>query len=147
MTLTSGTRLGTYQITGLIGVGGMGEIYRASDTKLGREVAIKTLPSELVKTRTASHASSAKRSCSQQSTTPTSHPFTASMSKIVDEPDVRAIRKAAEISQSQFAKLIGVNLRTLQNWEQRRTRPTGPARALLKIVASNPKSALKALHA
>jgi putative transcriptional regulator len=42
--------------------------------------------------------------------------------------------------------LIGVNLRTLQNWEQRRTRPTGPARALLKIVASNPKSALEALH-
>ena len=65
----------------------------------------------------------------------------------VDEPDVRAIRKAAEISQSQFAKLIGVNLRTLQNWEQHRTRPTGPARALLKIVASNPKSALEALHA
>jgi putative transcriptional regulator len=65
----------------------------------------------------------------------------------IDEPDVRAIRKAAEISQSQFAKLIGVNLRTLQNWEQRRTRPTGPARALLKIVASNPKSALEALHA
>jgi transcriptional regulator with XRE-family HTH domain len=53
----------------------------------------------------------------------------------------------AKISQSQFAKLIGVNLRTLQNWEQRRTRPTGPARALLKIVASNPKSAIEALHA
>ena len=66
---------------------------------------------------------------------------------VVDEPDVRAIRKAADISQSKFAKLIGVNLRTLQNWEQRRTRPTGPARALLKIVASNPKSALEALHA
>jgi putative transcriptional regulator len=66
---------------------------------------------------------------------------------VVDEPDVRAIRRAADISQSQFAKLIGVNLRTLQNWEQRRTRPTGPARALLKIVASNPKSALEALHA
>jgi putative transcriptional regulator len=65
---------------------------------------------------------------------------------LVDEPDVRAIRKAANISQSQFARLIGVNVRTLQNWEQRRTRPTGPARALLKIVASNPKSALEALH-
>lgn len=64
----------------------------------------------------------------------------------VDEPDVRAIRKAADISQSQFARLIGVNLRTLQNWEQRRTRPTGPARALLKIVASDPKSAIEALH-
>lgn len=63
----------------------------------------------------------------------------------LDEPDVRAIRKAANISQSQFAKLIGVNVRTLQNWEQRRTRPTGPARALLKIVASDPKS-IEALH-
>jgi putative transcriptional regulator len=69
--------------------------------------------------------------------------------KVTDirEPDVRAIREAARISQSQFATLIGVNLRTLQNWEQRRTRPTGPARALLKIVASDPKSAIEALHA
>lgn len=65
----------------------------------------------------------------------------------VPEPDVKAIREAAEVSQSDFAKLIGINLRTLQNWEQRRSRPTGPARALLKIVASNPKSAIKALHA
>jgi len=63
------------------------------------------------------------------------------------EPDVRAIREAAKVSQSQFAKLIGVNIRTLQNWEQHRTRPTGPARALLKIVASDPKSAIEALHA
>ena len=63
------------------------------------------------------------------------------------EPDVRAIREVAKISQSQFAELIGVSVRTLQNWEQNRTRPTGPARALLKIVASNPKSAIEALHA
>ena len=63
------------------------------------------------------------------------------------EPDVRAIREAAKISQSQFALLIGVNLRTLQNWEQRRTRPSGPARVLLKIVASDPKSAIEALNA
>lgn len=60
-------------------------------------------------------------------------------------PDVRSIREAAKISQSQFARLIGVNLRTLQNWEQRRTQPTGPAKALLKIVASNPK-AIESLH-
>ena len=70
----------------------------------------------------------------------------ARVSELV-EPDVRAIREAARISQSQFAKLIGVNLRTLQNWEQHRTKPTGPARALLKIVASDPKAALLALHA
>ena len=61
--------------------------------------------------------------------------------------DVQAIRKSANISQARFAKLIGVNLRTLQNWEQGRTRPTGPALALLKIVASNPRSAIEALHA
>ena len=65
----------------------------------------------------------------------------------LSEPDVRAIREAAKVSQSQFAKLIGVNLRTLQNWEQHRTRPTGPARTLLKIVASDPRSAIEALHA
>ena len=63
----------------------------------------------------------------------------------ISTPDVRLIREAAQISQSQFARLIGVNLRTLQNWEQLRTRPTGPAKALLKIVALNPK-AIEALH-
>ncbi len=60
-------------------------------------------------------------------------------------PDARQIREAAHISQSQFAKLIGVNLRTLQNWEQHRTRPTGPARVLLRIVAANP-GAIASLH-
>lgn len=65
----------------------------------------------------------------------------------ITEPDIRGIREAAKISQTQFAKLIGVNVRTLQNWEQNRTRPAGPARALLKIVASNPKAAIEALHA
>lgn len=65
----------------------------------------------------------------------------------IETTDVLAIRKSANLSQPRFAKLIGVNLRTLQNWEQGRTRPTGPARALLKIVASDPKSAIEALHA
>jgi serine/threonine protein kinase len=43
MALTAGTKLGQYEIVGLIGAGGMGEVYQASDTKLGRSVAIKIL--------------------------------------------------------------------------------------------------------
>ena len=61
------------------------------------------------------------------------------------EPDVKAIRKRAGLSQTRFAYLIGVKPKTLQNWEQRRVRPTGPARALLKIVEANP-AALATLH-
>ena len=44
MALTSGSRLGPYEIVAQLGKGGMGEVYRALDTNLGREVAIKTLP-------------------------------------------------------------------------------------------------------
>ena len=44
MALTPGTRIGSYEIAAQIGVGGMGEVYRATDTKLGRQVAIKVLP-------------------------------------------------------------------------------------------------------
>ena len=47
MALASGTRLGPYEITAQIGVGGMGEVYRATDTKLKRDVAVKMLPSHV----------------------------------------------------------------------------------------------------
>ena len=60
---------------------------------------------------------------------------------------VSQIRESAKLTQSQFAALIGVNVRTLQNWEQERTKPTGSAQALLKIVSYNPRVALAALHA
>ena len=47
MTLTSGTRLGPYEILAPIGAGGMGEVYKATDTRLDRIVAIKVLPEHL----------------------------------------------------------------------------------------------------
>jgi serine/threonine protein kinase/lipoprotein NlpI len=47
VTLSSGTRIGSYEILGPLGVGGMGEVYRALDTRLGREIAIKVLPADV----------------------------------------------------------------------------------------------------
>ena len=44
MALSIGTRIGAFEITGTLGAGGMGEVYRARDTKLDRDVAIKVLP-------------------------------------------------------------------------------------------------------
>src|SRR2546427_5376266 len=53
MPLSAGTRLGRYEIVSPLGAGGMGEVYRATDARLGREVAIKVLPEHLSKDRDA----------------------------------------------------------------------------------------------
>ena len=59
--------------------------------------------------------------------------------------DVQAIRKKLKKSQDEFALMLGVSVATLRNWEQGRRHPHGPARALLKIAAENPRAVEKAL--
>jgi len=65
---------------------------------------------------------------------------------ILGSSGVREIRERASLSQSDFAHLIGVSVKTLQNWEQDRRRPTGPAAALLSIIEHDPVLAMKAIH-
>jgi putative transcriptional regulator len=56
----------------------------------------------------------------------------------INPPDIAAIRKVTEKSQEEFARMIGVSVGTLRNWEQGRRKPEGPALALLKIVSADP---------
>lgn len=58
--------------------------------------------------------------------------------RVVNVPSVRTIRKKTGLSQSRFAALLGVSLRTLQDWEQGRRAPSGAARTLLAIADRNP---------
>ena len=59
--------------------------------------------------------------------------------------DVKAICQRLEKSLSAFARMIGVSVSTLQNWEQGRRQPVGPARALLRIAAASPDVVAAAL--
>jgi putative transcriptional regulator len=61
--------------------------------------------------------------------------------------DIKAIRARLHKSQSEFALMIGVSVATLQNWEQGRRKPEGPACALLKVAAENPNAVAQALGA
>ena len=61
--------------------------------------------------------------------------------------DIKRIRERLDVSQSEFALMIGVSVSTLQNWEQGRRQPDGPARALLKVAAENPEAVAEALSA
>jgi putative transcriptional regulator len=70
----------------------------------------------------------------------------ASRRFVVEASGVRAIRERTKLSQPEFASLMGVSVKTLQNWEQDRRKPTGPAAALLRIIANEPALALRAIH-
>ena len=63
--------------------------------------------------------------------------------RFVDEPDPRDVRKALGLNQSDFAHVLGVSIKTVQNWEQGRRSPRGPAKKLLEVAASHPDVLLR----
>jgi putative transcriptional regulator len=60
--------------------------------------------------------------------------------RVINVPSIAAIRESTGLSQSRFAELLGVSVRTLQEWEQGRRAPSGAARTLLMIAAKNPRA-------
>lgn len=63
--------------------------------------------------------------------------------RVVTLPPISDIRNRTGLSQAEFARLLGVSVRTLQEWEQGRRLPSGPARTLLAIAYKNPKALLE----
>jgi len=62
--------------------------------------------------------------------------------RVTNVPSVSSIRESTGLSQSRFAQLLGVSVRTLQDWEQGRRAPSGAARTLLLIASKNPHALL-----
>ncbi len=63
--------------------------------------------------------------------------------RVINVPPVASIRERTGLSQAKFASLLGVSVRTLQEWEQGRRAPSGAARTLLMIAATNPRALLE----
>jgi putative transcriptional regulator len=61
-------------------------------------------------------------------------------------PNTRAVREQLGLTQTQFAALIGISPRTLQNWEQGHRHPEGTARALPRVAQCHPQMVLETLH-
>ena len=60
--------------------------------------------------------------------------------------NIKKVRRSLNVSQNVFSRMIGVSINTLQNWEQGRREPDGPARALLIVAEKNPEAVYTALH-
>ena len=65
---------------------------------------------------------------------------------VLSTVDVKGLRERFSLTQNQFSSMIGVSIKTLQNCEQRRREPEGPAKALLRVVEKEPQAVMNALH-
>src|SRR3989442_10904964 len=126
MDITIGTQLGSHYLTGLIGRGGMGEVYRAKDTKLKRDVAIKVLPDEFL--RDPDRVSRFQRE--------------AEVLASLNHPNIGAIHSLEEADGSRFLVLELVEGETLA---ERIRRGPIPAEEALRI-AKHICEALEAAH-
>src|SRR5499427_2061561 len=126
MPLNVGTQLGSYEITALLGKGGMGEVYRARDAKLKREVAIKVLPDEF--SRDGDRASRFQRE--------------AEVLASLNHPNIAAIYDLAEAKGTRFLVLELVEGETLAERVQRGPLPVDEALDIAMHIAD----ALEAAH-
>src|SRR5438093_11420014 len=126
MTFKTATKLGSYEITGLLGKGGFGEVYRARDTKLKRDVAIKILPEEL--SRDAERVARFQRE--------------AEVLASLNHPNIAAIYDLDEADGSRFLVLELVEGETLAERIKRGALPVHEALDIAKHIAE----ALEAAH-
>src|SRR5215831_1227534 len=126
MALTIGTQLGSHEITALLGKGGMGEVYRARDLKLKREVAIKILPEEF--SRDADRVSRFQREAEALAS--------------LNHPNIAGIYDLAEASGTRFLVLELVEGETLADRIERGPIPVDEALDIAKQIAE----ALEAAH-
>ena len=126
MTFSTGTRLGTYEILGALGAGGMGEVYRAKDSKLKRDVAIKVLPDAFA--RDAERVSRFQRE--------------AEVLASLNHPHIAAIYDLAEFDESRFLVLELVEGETLAERIARGPIPVEESLTIAKQIAE----ALEAAH-
>lgn len=126
MAIVIGQQLGSYEITALLGKGGMGEVYRARDTKLKREVAIKILPEEF--SRDFDRVSRFQRE--------------AEVLASLNHPNIAAIHNIEEITGSRFLVLELVEGETLADRIARGPIPVEEALA----IANGIREALEAAH-
>ncbi|HLK51551.1 MAG TPA: protein kinase [Bryobacteraceae bacterium] len=105
MSLAAGSKFGPYEILALIGAGGMGEVYRALDTRLNRPVAVKLLSDELADT-------GARRRFQREAQTASS----------LNHPHILTVHDAGEVDGRQYLVTEFIDGGTLKDWAQRQKR-------------------------